>query len=74
MVNDKAIACLDIEIHDLIHGDLKSRMYDLEVLIAEGSPLELDQAYYNGMLDAYSAIYQEIYRVVFAREDIKRGL
>lgn len=74
MISEKAIACLDIEIHDLIHGELKSRMYDLEVLIAEGSPLELDDAHYRGMLEAYAAIYEEIYRVIFAREDIKRGL
>jgi hypothetical protein len=72
VISEKAIACLDIEIHDLIHGDLKSRMYDLEELI-EGAA-ELDKAYYNGMLDGYTAIYQEIYRVIFAREDIKRGL
>lgn len=74
MINEKAIADMDIEIHDLIHGDLKSRMYDLEILIAEGSPSELDDAYYKGMLEAYSIMYEEIYRLIFKREDIKRGL
>ena len=50
---------------DLIHGELKNLMYNTQQDIEEATGDR--RAYLEGMLEAYSIIYKETYRISLAR-------
>ena len=71
MITDELIKRTDIEIHDLIHSELKILMYETQRAIDDQIVYGSEQERLEGMLEAYSHIYSEIYRVVLDREEMK---
>lgn len=65
MIPDLLLARKDIPGEDLLHGELKNLMYLTQQEIEEASGSRKD--YLEGMLEAYSNIYRETYRISFAR-------
>lgn len=62
---------------DILHGELKNLMYQTETNIVSaqnGEPLEENEYdesddYLNGMLDAYTHVYQLTYALAFAIDE-----
>lgn len=65
MIPDLLLARRDIPGEDLLHSELKNLMYLTQQEIEEASGSRRD--YLEGMLEAYSNIYRETYRISFAR-------
>ena len=65
MINDKLITQTDIPTIELIHGEMKNRIYEAQCALEDVS--ELDKSYYEGLLDAYGFVYSEIDRVMTMR-------
>lgn len=65
MIPEALLSRRDIPGEDLIHGELKSLMYNTQQDIEEATGDR--RAYLEGMLEAYSIIYKETYRISLAR-------
>ena len=65
MIPEALLSRRDIPGEDLIHGELKNLMYNTQQDIEEASGDR--RAYLEGMLEAYSIIYKETYRISLAR-------
>ena len=60
---------------DIIHGELKNLMYELEKELDNLSPLQDEPAYkyITGQLDAYATVYQLTYDLAFAIDERKKN-
>jgi hypothetical protein len=65
MISEKLLANREIKDIDLLHGELKSLMYNTQQEIEES--IGIRRAYLEGMLEAYSLIYRETYRISLDR-------
>lgn len=65
MIPEALLSRRDIPGEDLLHGELKNLMYNTQQDIEEASGDR--RAYLEGMLEAYSIIYKETYRISLAR-------
>jgi hypothetical protein len=65
MISEKLLANREIKDIDLLHGELKSLMYNTQQEIEESTGIR--RAYLEGMLEAYSLIYRETYRISLDR-------
>jgi hypothetical protein len=65
---------------DILHGELKSLMLEAETEYLEAKQIEeeddysdamqsMERRYWEGMLDAYSTVYQLTYELAFAISD-----
>jgi hypothetical protein len=65
---------------DILHGELKSLMLEAETEYLEAKQIEeeddysdamqsMERKYWEGMLDAYSTVYQLTYELAFAISD-----
>ena len=52
---------------DLLHGELKRLIYEIELRIERSKRASIERAYLVGMREAYLRVYQETYRISFAR-------
>lgn len=52
---------------DLLHGELKNLIYEIEGRIEEAKEATLERAYLVGIREGYLRIYQETYRISFRR-------
>ena len=65
MIPEALLSRRDIPGEDLLHGELKSLMYNTQQEIEESTGIR--RAYLEGMLEAYSLVYRETYRISLDR-------
>jgi len=52
---------------DLLHGELKNLIYEIELRIERSKRASIERAYLVGIREGYLRIYQETYRISFRR-------